>query len=246
MSDFHNIKLSFCEREVGKKICEQKHYMKTYPQGAKVNIIMTEKNQPIGICVFGYSTATNAKINKYVYGLKKEEYLEMQRLWISDNYGKNTESYILSKIIKILKEKYKIKIIVTHSGGCKDDCGIVYQSSGWLYFGSQKCDDFYLTNKGEYKNMVAAMRFGRVQIKNKTKQEIGEELFGEGRVINSNRYLYLYPLDKSIRRRLNKIALPFPKTSKVFRKDQKWVKQGASVGTECESVAGSTPASSKE
>lgn len=220
--------------------------MKTYPQGAKVNIIMTEKKQIIGVCVFGYSTATEAKINKYVYSMEKEKYLEMQRLWISDNYGKNTESYILAKIIKLLKKTYNLRMIVTHSGGCKDDCGIVYQASGWLYFGAQKCDDFYLTKKGEYKNMVAAMRFGRVNTRNKTKQEIGKELFGDGEVVISHRYLYLYPIDKSIRRRLNKETLPYPKTSKVFRKNQEWVKQGASVGTECESKAGSIPASSKE
>ena len=167
----------------------------------------------------------------------------MQRLWISDNYGNNTESYMLAKIMDKIKQDYKIRIVITHSGGCKDDCGIVYQASGWLYFGCSKCDDFYLTDKGEYKNMVAAMRFGRITVKNKTKQNIGYELFGSGKVIESHRYFYAYPLDKSIRRRLNKTALDFPKTSKVFRKNQEWIIGDSSGGGQSESyVAGSIPA----
>lgn len=241
MSDFKDIELRYCDRQLAKQICETKHYMKTYPSGSKVNISLTDNNKIVGIIVFGYSSQTDKKINKVSYGLEKNQYLEMQRLWISDDYGHNTESFILAKTIKKLSQDYDLKMIVTHAGGCKDDCGIVYQASGWLYFGASKCNDFYKTKAGEYKNMIAPMRFGRVETKNKSFQEIGQELFGDGQLVYAHRYFYVYPIEKSIRRRLTKLALPYPKTSASFRRDQQWVTQGDFAGASGASRGGSTP-----
>lgn len=247
MPDFHDIKFIFCDSQTARKICVAQHYMKTYPQGSKVNVAMMHGTRAVGVCVLGYSSHTEAKVSKLVYGIKRTEYLEMQRLWISDDFGMNTESFCLARIFEKLFERYKLQCIVTHSGGCKDDCGIVYQSSGWLYFGVSECDDFYLTEKKEYKNVVAAMRFGRINGKGKTKQQIGFELFGPGEVVQSHRYLYLYPFNKAMRRRLTKISLPYPKTSAMFRRNQEWICGGSAgaAGTgETRGPAGSIPATS--
>jgi hypothetical protein len=231
MGNFEDLRFVYCERAVAKQVCETRHYMRTYPQGAKVNIAIMDGKRVVGICVFGYSSATEQKVARIAYGISRHQYLEMQRLWISDDYGHNTESWSLARIIRKLHSDYDLKCIVTHAGGCKDDCGIVYQASGWLYFGSSKCDDFYLTEAGEYKNMVAALRFGRASAKGKTKQQVGEELFGPGSVVNAHRYFYVYPIDKAIRRRLTKVAQPYPKQSAVFRRDQQWVTpQGDAAG----------------
>lgn len=206
-----------------RRIVLAKHYMRTWPQGAKVAFGVLDGSKAVGVAVFGYSSATEAKVAKLAHGLARDEYLEMQRLWISDAYGHNTESFVLSKIMKLLREQTKVKLVVTHAGGCKNDCGIVYQASAWLYFGSEPCHDFFLTDAGEYKNIVAAMRFGRVDTKGKTPQQIGEEVFGPGRIIDSHRYLYAYPIHKGIRRRLQRDALPYPKESEHFRFQQEWV-----------------------
>lgn len=223
MAEFRDLKFVYCERAVAKRVCETKHYMKTYPQGGKINFALMDDGKLVGICVWGYSSRTDMKVAKLVDGLARDQYLEMQRLWISDDYGHNTESFSLSRMLKILKKDYGLKLCVTHAGGCKDDCGIVYQASGWLYFGKQEINDFYLTEAGEYKNIIAPMRFGRVGWKGKTRQEIGEAAFGPGKIIDSHRYFYAYPLDKDIRRKLTETALPFPKSSARFRRDQQWV-----------------------
>lgn len=245
MGDFKNIELKYCDRQLAKQVCETYHYMKTYPQGAKVNIALVDNKKIVGIIVFGYSSATEKKVNSLTYGIDKTKYLEMQRLWISDDYGHNTESYVLAKAIKKLAKDYDLELIMTYAGGCKDDCGIVYQASGWLYFGAKKCDDFYYTEKGEYKNIAAARKFGRIDVKSRTQQELGEELFGPGCVVNAHRYFYIYPINKGIRRRLNKATLPYPKTSATFRKDQQWV-TGDFAGASGASRGGSTPPISTE
>lgn len=231
---YHNLIVKPISRGDAKALVIRHHYMKTFPNGSKLYIGIFDKsnNRVVGVAVFGYAASTVSKVEKLVKGVSKSHFIEMQRLWISDLYGHNSESFVLAQIIKLLKENTGMKVIFTHAGGCKNDCGIVYQASGWLYFGKQDCKDFYLTKSGEYKNIASAMRFGRVDAKGKTPQKIGEELFGEGEIVDSARYSYLYPIDKGIRRRLTKSSKPFPKDSAVFRKDQQWMKkQGGSEGS---------------
>jgi hypothetical protein len=218
------------DKTIARRVVLQRHYMKTYPNGAFLNLGLFDAEKLVGICVLGYSAQTERKVKKLQTGLSKKQYLEMQRLWISDDYGNNTESMALSKIMRVLRDRYNMQLIYTHAGGCKNDCGIVYQASGWLYLGRTECNDFYRTVRDEYKNIAAALIYGRVQSKNKTKQEIGEELFGPGQIVKSYRYSYVYPIHKGIRRRLTRIAQPFPKTSDVFRRNQQWIDNGAGEG----------------
>ena len=241
MGNYKDIEFVYCDRATAKKVCETRHYMRTYPQGAKVNIALMDSDRLVGIVVFGYSSQTDKKVAKLAYNIDRSQYLEMQRLWISDDYGHNTESFVLSPVLKKLQTDVGLQLLVTHAGGCKDDCGIVYQASGWLYFGAQPSSDFYLTEAGEYKNIIAPMRFGRVDAKNKTPQQVGEELFGPGQIIYAHRYFYAYPLNKGMRRRLSKEQLPFPKTSAIFRRDQEWVTHGGSAGA---AQTGSNPVAS--
>ena len=72
------------------------------------------------------------------------------------------------------------------------------------------------------------MRFGRVprEIIKQGNQKVGEYLFGKGKMINSFRYLYLYPINKGIRGYLQNKCEEYPKDSQVFRKNQEWIKGG--------------------
>jgi hypothetical protein len=208
------------------RIVKAKHYMRTFPQGSRVHLAVMDGRRAVGVVVLGYATHTAAKVERLVgRKLKRREYLEMQRLWVSDAYGHSTESYVLARVMRLLR-KEGVRLVVTHAGGCKNDCGFVYQASAWLYFGRERCRDFYQLETGEFRNMVAAMRFGRVKVKGKTPQQIGEELFGPGQLVDSWRYLYAYPIDRGLRRRLTPTAQPYPKESAIYRYDQEWVMRG--------------------
>lgn len=211
--------------KVAKEYTIKNHYMKTFPI-PKVAFGVFYKNRLSGVLTFGLSPSTEQKIKKIIPNIKEDEYIEMQRMNILDILGHNAESYVLGKVYELFKKNTNIKVILTHAGGCKNDCGIVYQSSSWLYFGKEKCEDFYLTTAGEYKNIIAPMRFGRVPKGITGAENIGKALFGDGELVYSYRYLYLYPLNKGIRSYLDKIKLPYPKDSETFRKNQKWQQNG--------------------
>lgn len=215
------IQVKVIDSKIAKEYTIKNHYMKTFPI-PKVCFGVFYKGRLNGVLSFGNSTSTLEKVKKIIPNIKEGEYIEMQRMNLLDTLGFNSESYVLGKVYELFKKNTKVKVIITHAGGCKNDCGIIYQSSSWLYFGKEKCEDFYLTKSGEYKNIIAPMRFGRVPKGIKGGQNIGEYLFGEGELIKSYRYIYIYPLNKGIRSYLDKIKKEYPKDSKVFRKNQKW------------------------
>jgi hypothetical protein len=210
------------DSKMAKAYTIKNHYMKTFPN-PKVCFGVFFRKKLSGVISFGMSTATEKKIKKILPKVNQGEFLEMQRMNILDILGHNAESYVLGKIYSLFKKNTKVKVLITHAGGCKNDCGIIYQASSWLYFGKEKCEDFYLTEAGEYKNIIAPMRFGRVPKGIKGAQNVGEYLFGKGQLIKSYRYFYLYPLNKGVRSYLEKKALDYPKDSAVFRKNQEWI-----------------------
>lgn len=216
------LKVLVISNKAAKAYTLKNHYMKTYPN-ALVAFGVFYKKALCGVVSFGMSTATEQKIKKIIPNLERNEFIEMQRMNLLDVLGHNAESYVLGEIYSLFKKNTKIKVLITHAGGCKNDCGIIYQAASWLYFGKEKCDDFYLTKKGEYKNIIAPMRFGRVPKGIKGGQKVGEYLFGEGELIHSFRYLYLYPINKGLRSFLKKKSLEYPKDSAVFRLNQEWV-----------------------
>jgi len=216
-----NISVKVIDSKTAKEYTIKNHYMKTFPI-PKVCFGVFYKNRLSGVLTFGESTATKEKVKKIIPNIKDNEFIEMQRMNLLDVLGMNAESYVLGKVYELFKKNTKVKVLITHAGGCKNDCGIIYQSSSWLYFGKDKCEDFYLTKSGEYKNIIAPLKFGRVPKEIKGGQKVGEYLFGEGELIKSFRYLYIYPINKGIRSFLEKKALKYPKDSNVFRKNQQW------------------------
>lgn len=213
------------EMSGAKEMCRVYHYMKTAPSGAALafGIFHPDFKGVKGVCIFGRSTGTDAKAN-YFPDVKPENILEMQRLWISDDLGHNAESKTLSLMMKKIKDTYEqIKVVWTYAGGCKNDCGIVYQSSGFMYLGSEPCEDFYLTDSGEYKNIINVLRFGKAPKELKTKEEKAAFVYGKGTLLKTKRHYYFYPLCKAVRRKMESKTLPFPKDSENFRKAQQWV-----------------------
>jgi len=206
-----------------KRITVANHYMKTWPQGARMafGIFMDDKCH--GCMVLGYAPTTERKIKKWCTHIGGSQYIELQRTWISDKLGHNTESWMMARVMKYLKDA-GVWLVLTHSGGCKDDVGFMFQASGWLYFGCEPCNDFYRTKKGEYKNLVSALRFGRIpkDVVNRGMQASGEHEFGPGQIIEARRHLYMYPINKGLRRRLKKYTAPFPKDPAIYRIGQRW------------------------
>ncbi len=96
-----------------------------------------EKDEKLaGVAIYGYPVGRSAP-KSISPELKEEEVLELTRLFIFDDYGKNTESLVLSKTFKWLQENAKdIKVLVSYSDPEQGHLGIIYQATNWIYQGN--------------------------------------------------------------------------------------------------------------
>ena len=97
-----------------------------------------EKDEKLaGVAIYGYPVGRSAP-KSISPELKEEEVLELTRLFIFDDYGKNTESVVLSKTFKWLQENAsEIKVLVSYSDPEQGHLGIIYQATNWIYQGNK-------------------------------------------------------------------------------------------------------------
>jgi len=87
----------------------------------------------IGTIVFGQPVGRSAaeSISKLI---SVYEVFELTRLFIHDGYGRNIESFALSKSLDFLRRDFPhIKAIVTYADGEQGHRGIIYQACNFSY-----------------------------------------------------------------------------------------------------------------
>jgi hypothetical protein len=74
---------------------------------------------------------TNESISPLI---KPNEIYELARLWIADGYGKNIESFCISKSFEWLKKnRPNIKILVSYADPSVGHKGGIYQATNWIF-----------------------------------------------------------------------------------------------------------------
>jgi len=139
--NMENCIFSECKWESIKHLFLSFHYLKTMPAGIMSCYgIFNESmlNNAVGGAVFCNGRIQYDKI-----------YLEFSRLWISDVYGANTESWFIAKCLKSLQIKYPTyQGVVTWADGGKGHIGTVYKAANFIYDGeSRKVKKFVGKNK---------------------------------------------------------------------------------------------------
>jgi hypothetical protein len=90
----------------------------------------------IGAIVFGQPVGRSAaeSVSKLI---SVYEVFELTRLFIHDGYGRNIESYALSKSLDFLRRDFpNIKAIITYADGEQGHRGIIYQACNFHYQGN--------------------------------------------------------------------------------------------------------------
>ena len=90
----------------------------------------------IGCIVFGQPVGRSAaeSISKLI---SVYEVFELTRLFIHDGYGRNIESYSISKALDLIKRDFpKIKAIISYADGEQGHKGTIYQACNFYYQGN--------------------------------------------------------------------------------------------------------------
>jgi len=174
----------------------------------------------IGVVVYGGPVGRSAaqSISPFI---KINECTELTRLVIYDGYGKNIESYCISKSLSMLKRELPIlKAVISYADNEQGHKGTIYQASGFYYQGNSSMSlmpnySISLSGPPNYKWMhsrTAFSTFGSHNVEH-LKKRIGDTFW---RKKESTKHRYVYLLGNKVEKKkilgnLKHPFVPYPK-----------------------------------
>lgn len=161
-------------------------------------------NRLLGVAVYG--CAMNHKSWHAITTVDAAHCIELNRLWIDDELGANTETWVLSQSMKRLQAK-GYRLVQSFADG-RLGVGTMYQAANFGYYGSHRTVFHEDTDTGE---LLHNTQFSNTA--NVTGMVSRNRLHAEGRLttFTVNTYRYLFPLDRGARRSIRLKQQPYPK-----------------------------------
>lgn len=163
--------IEVCPVKEVKDFIEFNHYSKNI-NGVKVSYCfkVLYDNRIVGAVLFGAMSTTAWK----KFSENEKEVLELRRLVLLDEAGKNCESRVVGYCLRWIKNNDKnIKVVVSYADPNHGHSGIIYKASNFEYLGISSQDKGYLDKetgkvyhsralrtkyKGDYKPFVKKLR----------------------------------------------------------------------------------------
>jgi len=128
---------------------QARHYSKVMPRLTKHYLGIYNDSELAGVLTLGWGTQPYNTIHKLFPTLASKDYYEIGKMCMSDEYPRNSETQMLSKVSKWVKENLPEKqFLYTWADGIVGKVGYVYQAFNFLY-GGYIWTDIYIGPDGE-------------------------------------------------------------------------------------------------
>lgn len=128
--------IKLIDKDVAVAMIKKYHYSNTLPKINKYFVGFYLDGELVGVITLGYGTRPKHTIQRIFPSLDTKDYLEIGRMCMTEEMPKNSESQMLSQLIKWMKRNLPdIKILFTWADGMLGKCGYVYQASNFIYAG---------------------------------------------------------------------------------------------------------------
>ena len=192
-----------CARE----IIINNHYSKRVVNNSYLHLGVFIEGKQVGVLQFGYALNPR-KVGHIVKDTAIGEYLELNRMWLSDEAPRNSESQAIAYAIRYIK---KVMPMVAWIQSFADErCGgwgVVYQASNFLYCGFHYTKFYELDGNTYHEMLLTAHAKGG----------------GRGRYLRKNlhravkhklrQFRYIFFVKNYWRSRLRFPVLPYPKNT---------------------------------
>lgn len=136
------IEIRVVEKWVADKIISAHHYSKKPTKNSFLSFLVYYKWEVHGALQLGYGIRPKIKGE-----LNPDEVREFDRMWLSDEMPKYSETITLSLLHKFLKIAYpKIKTLISYSDTSVGNMGTIYKAGNYKLVGDIKADFYILAN----------------------------------------------------------------------------------------------------
>lgn len=185
--------------------CTKFHYAGNVPQVQYGYNVYNNDDEWCGVICFGGGAAQN--IAK-PFGMIPGEVVELVRVALNGKQEKTSEC-VAAALRMLHRQDPLVKIVVSYADIDQNHFGTIYQATNWIYLG--KCEEgsigaFIVNGKKIHRRSIGAM--GVKQNINAVREQLDPNA-REFRSLGKHKYIYCF--DKGLRRKYQKIAVPYPK-----------------------------------
>ena len=188
-----------------REIIRREHYSHSVVNNSYVNLGVFLEGAIVSVLQWGYAL-NPARAGKVVANTTQGQYLELNRMWLSDDAPRNSESRAISYSLKYIRRACpSVAWVQSYADERCQGLGVVYQACSFLYLGCHE-SPFYALDGEVYHNILAtAKRQG-----NKRGAYLRANL-DRARKIMLRQYRYVRFLKTDWLRRLRLPILRYPK-----------------------------------
>lgn len=180
-------------KEVARDLIINNHYSRKWNNAGfglyNFGFFRPDSDVCIGVAVYGYMMHPKAKL--FTHPNPDALMLELNRMWISDELGKNAESLLIAHSLKQLPKLDKNIVAVQSFADGRLGCGTIYKASNFKYYGSH--ETVFAENKrtGEVNH---TMNLSRMDSKSIYLRNNIAFMLGDLKFFKVDTYRYIYPL----------------------------------------------------
>jgi len=189
-----SLQISEAPNQIVDKLVEKYHYSHKATQN-RFKSFLVNNNQ--GFLQLGYGIRPHMKhtISKQI---TTTNYCEFDRMWLSDELPKNSESQVIALLLSYLRQICpQIIFVITYADGSVGNYGTIYKASNAIPLGSVKVD-FYLLADGERVHPVTMWH----RHKSRAWATMKKLYPGIKHIKEERQYRFLYILHKGMRKKV--------------------------------------------
>ena len=123
-------------KEAALEMIQKYHYSNTLPRINKYFLGFFLEKKLVGVITLGWGTRPRHTIQRIFPSLDTKDYLEIGRMCMTEEMPRNSESQMLSQLVKWIRKNIpELKILFTWADGMLGKVGYVYQASNFIYAG---------------------------------------------------------------------------------------------------------------
>lgn len=204
--DFGQLSVARVSYETAKKMCIENHYSHKWQATFGTSSYGIFRDDVLlGVAAYGYPM--NPKSWHAITSTPPEKCIELNRLWIDDVLGANTETWLLGRSFRLLRED-GYELVQTFADG-RLGVGTIYQAANFSYHGHHESIFHEDTETGEVHHDLSFANTDVVS--GMLRRNHMHTQRGRTKTFRVRTYRYLHPLTRGARKTLLMKQEPYPK-----------------------------------
>lgn len=200
-----------CSHEAAKWAVMNWHYSQAMPAGKLIKHGVWEHDKFIGVVLYGRGANSDLLTP---YGLDQTAGCELVRIAMREHEA--PVSQVVSTSLRMLHESNPgLRVVVSFADPEQQHHGGIYQAGNWLYLGMSDAADEYIV-RGERihgrslraKRNASKLNDDSPNVFEWARKHLDPDI---EQIVGSSKHRYVMPLDRGMRRALQRDALPYPR-----------------------------------